>query len=236
VGAALCQGLARLARASSPEDRERAAGLILDGWRELRPLCEAADPACGPHVAEALGAAARAYEVAGRTAKAIGLAKLVVDRPTLPGGAAVAPVLALELGDRYFALGIFEIAADWYARHARLAGIHVVAPAADRALGLYAAFANVDAATKLADELSENDLYSAAQRARWVVSAAVIVRAVHGPGEAATWLQKHRPLLDQAGATSRAEDASRPLPEAASSIVCAAPLSCAVKRLVAETW
>ncbi len=236
VGASLCLGLGWLARASSRADQEQAATLIVEGWREMRPLCVAHDTACGPHVAEAVAAAARAYQAAGRTAKALATARIAADGTTLPGAAAIAPTVALEIGDRYFALGMFELAADWYARHAGLGGIHLVGPAVDRALAIYAAFARMDAATKLADEMARDPLYSAAQRARWVVSAAAIVRTVEGSREAATWLRPHRPLLEAAGAGNAADDPSMPRQEAESSSAGAAPLWDAVKRLAGEGW
>jgi hypothetical protein len=169
VGASLCKGLARLATASSPGDHEQGAVLVLEGWRELKPLCEAKDPACGPHVLPAMAAASRAFQAAGRVAKSIAVAKMVLD-PRVPGGTVLAPELALELGDRYFDLGVLDEAARWYEQHARAAR----AP-----------------------------------------SPAVVERT-----------RKLRAVLEAA--------AAGPPPAPGASVVCAAPLSCAVKRLAGD--
>jgi tetratricopeptide (TPR) repeat protein len=171
VGASLCNGLARLATASSPGEKEQGAMLVAEGWRELRPLCEARDPACGPHVLQGMAAASRAFKAAGRTAKSIAVAKILLD-PRYPGAAPLAPELTLELGDRFFELGIFDEAANWYAQHTRLSRA-ASSPAAERA-----------------------------RRLRAVLEA----------------------------------EAVGPPPGPASPVVCAALLSCAVRRLAAEAW
>jgi hypothetical protein len=171
VGAAICKGLARLATASSPGENEQGALLVVEGWREMAPLCEARAPACAPHVLEALAAASRAFKAAGQTAKSIAVAKNLID-PRVPGGAAFAPELTLEIGDRYFELGVFDEAANWYVQHTRHSRM-ASGPAAERA-----------------------------RRLRAVLEAG----------------------------------AAGPPPGPGGDVVCAAPLSCAVKRLAGEAW
>jgi tetratricopeptide (TPR) repeat protein len=129
-GAFLCKGLARLATASSPGENEQGAMLILDGWREMAPLCEAKDPACEPYVLQGMAAASRAFKAAGRTAKSIAVAKMLLD-PRVPGAAQLMPELALEVGDRYFELGVFDEAVNWYVQYTRLSRTPS-APAAER--------------------------------------------------------------------------------------------------------
>jgi hypothetical protein len=65
-----------------------------------------------------MAAAARAFQAAGLIAKSIAAAKIVLD-PRYGLAAAVDPVLSVEIGDRYYLLGIFDQAADWYERAAR---------------------------------------------------------------------------------------------------------------------
>jgi tetratricopeptide (TPR) repeat protein len=171
VGAFLCKGLARLAAASSPGENEQGAMLVLDGWREMEPLCEAKDPACGPHVLQGMAAASRAFKAAGLTAKSIAVAKILMN-PRVPGAAQLMPELALEIGDWYFEVGVFDEAVNWYVQYTRLSRT-ASAPAAERA-----------------------------RRLRAVLEAA----------------------------------ASEPPPGPGSPVVCAAPLSCALKRLAGEAW
>src|SRR5262249_40737197 len=154
----LCKGLTELAQASSRADHDRAAKLILDGWSELRPLCQARDPACGPHVVAAVAAASRAFDAAGHIAKSIATARILLSLPDLPGVSAVAPALAIEVADRYFSIGMFDIAAQYYTQHVQEKGVNA-APAADRALALRIALTDLDAATRLADELATDTQY-----------------------------------------------------------------------------
>jgi hypothetical protein len=118
-----------------------------------------------------MAAASRAFKAAGRTAKSIAVAKIVMD-PRVSVAASLAPELSLEVGDRYFELGVFEEAANWYAQHARLA------------------------------------------------------RRASGP--AAERVRRLRAVLDA--------EAAGPPRGPGSPVVCAAPLSCAVKRLAGEAW
>jgi hypothetical protein len=121
ASAAYCAGLTRLAVAASRADREEAASAVIDGWRALEPLCESHDPACPPHVAEGLAAASRGFEAAGKIAKAIASAKLVLEPRHAFPVATLDPMLSLEIGDRYYLLGVFDQAADWYERAGRQA-------------------------------------------------------------------------------------------------------------------
>jgi tetratricopeptide (TPR) repeat protein len=238
TGATLCQGLARLGSASSRsrDDQDQAAKLIMDGWREMAPLCDAGDPACGPLVVQAMAVASRAFQGAGRVAKAIAAAKLVIEHAAWPGGSVLVPEVTLEIADRYFALGVFAMAADWYARYLQLAGTGVD-PVAERALQLRVALEDVDAAKSLANLLAADARYAASQRSRWLLLTGALVRALGGAEAAEGWLQTHHALLAQAGATQQVQDVSTPLPRAPGpSSGCAAPLSCAVRRLVGETW
>jgi tetratricopeptide (TPR) repeat protein len=206
AAAQLCQGLERLAGASSRAEKGAAAKLIIAGWTAMRPSCDAGDTACGRTVVLALAAASRSFQDAGQTAKSIAAAKMVLDPRNLPGAAEIAPRMALEIGDAYFSLGVFEPAADYYALHAKRAGANPgpeTVAAADRALRLYVALGNAGSATSLAADLARNTHHAAAQRAIWLTLA-----------EAAK---------------------PRPVPKAPA-VVCAAPLTCAVRRLAGETW
>lgn len=234
-GAALCKGLAELAKAASRDDHEKGARLVIDGWQEMLPLCEARDPACGPHVAQAMAAASRGFQATGRPTRAIAAAKMLLGRPDLPGVAVVAPALHLEIGDRYFSVAMFDKAAEHYTLHARLGGASAGA-AVDRAMALHAALVNVDAATRLAGELAVNNKHSEAARAGWLLLAAGVVRAVRGAGSAVEWIQPHRALVAAAGPKGALEELSVPGPESAAppGEACAAPLACAVRRLAGD--
>lgn len=233
--ATLCKGLSALAQASSRDDHEKAARLVIDGWQDVRPLCEAQDAVCGPQVAEALAACSRGYRAAGKPAKAIAAGKILLSQPGLPGASAAAPGITVEVADHHFALGMFSQAADHYAQHFRLKGASAGA-AADRALVLYVSLMNVDAAKKLAGELAVDKKYSDAQRAAWLLLAAGLARAVQGPDAARSWLEPHRALLAAAGRGGARGEIAKPLPEkaAAPEGACAAPLACAVRRLAGE--
>lgn len=119
VSAVYCAGLTRLGVAASRANHEAAAAAVVDGWRALESLCESRDPACPPHIAEGLAAASRAFEAAGKIAKAIAAAKLVLEPRHAFPVAALDPVISLEIGDRYYLLGVFDQAADWYDRAGR---------------------------------------------------------------------------------------------------------------------
>ena len=231
----LCRGLADLAQASTREDHEKAARLVAGGWNEAKPLCEARDAACGPHVAEAMAAASRAFRTAGHPTKSVAVAKLLLQRPDFPGVAAVAPALAVEMGDRYFEIGVFDQAAEQYAQHVRQKGA-AAGPAADRAMRLFTALTNVDQATRLAGELAVDKKHPEARRAGWALLAARALRAVRGPEAAGSWLAQHRALLVAAGQEGAIAEISSPAPEktAAPAGACASLLACAVRRLSGE--
>lgn len=233
-GASLCKGLAGLARASTRDEHNDAAMLVIDGWRDLEPLCDAGDPACGPHVAQALAAAARGFQAAGRPSRSISAMKYLLAKPDIPGAAALMPAVTLEIADRHFSIGVFDRAAEHYAQHVRLKGTTSVA-AAERAMTLFVALMNVDAATKLAAELAVDKKYPDARRADWLLLAAGLMRAVQGPDAAVSWLAPHKALLASAGRTAALAELRAPLPAAANPAeACAAPLACAVRRLAGE--
>jgi hypothetical protein len=235
ASAVYCNGLDRLGRASSRADHEQAAGTILEGWRALAPLCEAHDPACPPHVAFGVAAASRAFQAAGRPAKSIAGAKLVVDRARFPGAAALEPVISLELADRFYALGIFEEAAGWYERAARLLPAAPTAAAA-RALQIRVALGDEAAATRLAGALAGDGRFPLLERARWVVAVAHVVRAARGPAEAATWIARYQALLHQEALDADAREATAPLPAPDPKATGCTPLACAVGRLARQRW
>ena len=120
---ALCRALDDLIVAARPAEREAAVLALVQAWTRLQPLCENGDTACGPFVAPALAAASRAYKTAGRSVKSILTARLLLQYASiLPESEAVAREMMLELGDRYFWLGQFDEAADFYERYATAAG------------------------------------------------------------------------------------------------------------------
>lgn len=234
AGASLCKGLAAIARATTRDDLSQGAQLVIAGWNEMQPLCDARDPACGPHVAQALAAASRAFHSAGQVAKSIAAAKLVLGRSDLPGASALAPDLYLEIGDRYFAIGVFDQAAGFYARHVESGG--AAAAVVDRVLAIQAALGDADSAARLAAKLSGNTKYSDDQRARWLLAAATATRAVRGPEAASTWLRPYEPLLQAAGVSGALSPPKSAPAAPGAPAPCASPLACAVRRLAGEAW
>jgi tetratricopeptide (TPR) repeat protein len=123
TSAAMCRGVAALAKASTPAEKEAGANDVIAAWSTLEPLCEQKDPACGPYVATSLAAASRAFFEARRSAKAIATARIVIARvEELPKAAGVAQELELEVADRYFEFCVFDTAAELYERAARARG------------------------------------------------------------------------------------------------------------------
>lgn len=233
-GAALCTGLTDLAKATTRDDQERGAKRILDGWAELQPLCEKRDPVCGPHVAEAIAAASRAFHSAGRLSKSVAVGLVLFGHGDLPGATALLPTVALEIGDRYLSLAVVDTASDFYGRHLQLKG-KIEGPVALRALALNIALGRVDGASKLAVPLSADASTPVADRASAVLATAALIRATQGPKEAVTWLAPHKDLLAQAGMTGAVKELAKPLPAPAAGPECASLLVCAVRRLAGES-
>jgi tetratricopeptide (TPR) repeat protein len=120
---ALCRALDDLIAAAQPAEREAAVSALVQAWAKLQPLCESGDAACGSFVAPALAAAARAYKTAGRSVKSILTARMLLQyAPNLPESEALVREMLLELGDRYFWLGQFDEAANFYERYATSTG------------------------------------------------------------------------------------------------------------------
>ncbi len=232
-GAALCTGLSELAKSTKRDDQERGARLILDGWVDLQPLCNNQDPVCGPHVAEALAAASRAFQAAGRISKAVAIGSMILGRPNLPGATALLPTIALEQGDRYLSLGIADMASDFYGRHLQLAG-KIKGPVALRSLALTLGLGNVEAAKKLAVALAQDTAAPVADRAAALLATAALVRTAEGPEAAVTWLSPHKALVEQAGKTAALKDLEKPLADRPSGSECASLLACAARRLAGE--
>ncbi|MBL8743923.1 MAG: hypothetical protein JNK04_22600, partial [Myxococcales bacterium] len=124
----LCLGLDALARANTSKQLEDAANRVIAGFNDVKPLCAQRDPACGDFVASGVYAAARGYRRAGLMAKAIAVSRMVTMNGDLPGGKPFVALSILELGDQYFAIGVFDTAADYYERYAKERG-----PGADKA-------------------------------------------------------------------------------------------------------
>lgn len=233
-GASLCRGLADLAKATTRDEHERGAMLVLDGWKDVQPLCEKHDPACGPHVAQALAAASRSLHTAGRLAKSIAAGLLVLRYTDLPGATGLLPTVALELADRYLSVGLADTAADQYARHLQLEG-KTRGPVAQRTLALRLALGNAEAATKLAEGLAGDTASPAADRASALLATAALVRMTKGSEAAVSWLGHHKDVVEQAGMAAAMKDLAKPVSERAASPECAAPLVCAVRRLAGES-
>lgn len=118
----LCSAMDRLGAATGPQ-RSASAAEVLRAAVALQEACGAKRPACGKHVAEAHVAAARAFAEAGALAKAIAALRMsAAPRHPIPGAEDVATAALCELGDMYFALGVFDQAADWYEKHIEASG------------------------------------------------------------------------------------------------------------------
>ncbi|MBI4952519.1 MAG: hypothetical protein HY908_10840, partial [Myxococcales bacterium] len=146
---AACRSLEELGRATTPPARDEAARHAVDAYRDLRPDCASGAAVCGPHVARALLAAARAFVAAGEPAKGIATAKMLLD-PSARGlaTAGLAPEAELFVADAYHALGIYDEAGQWYGRHAKEAPqAATAAPAGARALAIRLALGQGDAAS-----------------------------------------------------------------------------------------
>jgi tetratricopeptide (TPR) repeat protein len=118
----ICAGLDGLARASTPKQFDDAATMVVSGFAEMKLVCEQRDAACGDHVAASLYAAAVGYRRARLIAKSITVLRMLLGNPGLPGAKALTPSALLEIGDQYFALGVFDTAADFYERYVRERG------------------------------------------------------------------------------------------------------------------
>lgn len=231
ANAKLCAGLSDLAKAKTPDEHAAAGRAIIDGWNDVRPLCDAKDPACGAHVAPALAAASRAFQTGGQYSKAIAVGAMVLGRPDLPGAAAILPVIALENGDRYFALGIYDTAADYYERSLSFTGSRK-GPVARRALALRIALGGTDAAQKLASGIAVDTGSPALPRAAAVLATAALVRVTRGQEQAASWMAPYASLIKEAGISEAGPSTGSKEAEAPAG--CASLLACAVRRLAGE--
>jgi hypothetical protein len=157
---------------------------------------------------------------------------LILANRRFPGAGALEPVVSVELGDRYYTLGVFDQAASWYERATKL--VTDATGPATRALQIRVALGDADAAMRLADDLVRNPHHPLATKALWIVMVAHVVRATRGPREAAAWITAHQALLSQQPLDADARDAALPLP--ASDPSACDPLACAVRRLAREPW
>jgi hypothetical protein len=233
ASASYCTGLDRLGASSSRADQEQAAGLVVDGWRTLTPLCQVQDPACPPHISAGLAAASRAFLSAGRPAKSIAAGLLILGNTRFPGAGALEPVVSLELGDRYYTLGVFDQAASWYERAAKLA--QADPSPATRALQIRVALGDADAAMRLANELVRNAHHPLATRALWVVTVVHAVRAARGPRDAATWISTHQALFQQP-LDADVREVALPLPTSDPTATGCDVLTCTVGHLARASW
>jgi len=115
---------------------------ILNSFNSLKPLCEQRDPACGDHVAAALASASRGFRATGLMAKSISAGKLLLANSDLPNAAPHKQAITLEIADQYFAIGVFDAAADYYERYAKERGT-ASAQASERAAFVRRAFKNL---------------------------------------------------------------------------------------------
>jgi tetratricopeptide (TPR) repeat protein len=232
--AELCRGVAMLASAATPDDKRAAALVIMAGWSELQQPCSTHERQCGPFVASALAAAARAFRSTGVIAKAIAVGRLLIGRPDLPGNDSIIPAMTLEIADAYFALAVFDMAASHYALHAKTTGA-ARAEIIERALALYVALGQAEDAATLAEQAAPRKQHPAAQRARWLLAAAATLRSAHGGQRAMEWMGAHRALVDEGGLGNHVAAAVAPLDGRRPS--CGSFLGCTVRRLAAaEGW
>lgn len=179
----LCKGLQEIAVANTKEALNAAALKTLDGYHDVKPQCSAKDPVCGAHVAPALLEAARAFQRAGLTAKSIAIRRILVARtPALPEDEPIVALALLELGDRYFSLGVFDQATGFYARYLEQA---VADPTkllvAERLMNIETALGDPKRVAAVAAKLARDTGYPAERRAAWQELAATIGRAAASP-------------------------------------------------------
>ncbi len=231
-GARLCEAVAGFAKASTKPDFRNVAQAVLDGWTELRPLCESKKAECGTFVAPALLVGARAFQKAGAMSKAIALVRLVLDpRYTLPGLEGVRPDALLELGDRYFELGVYGVSAEYY----REAIERVAKPDAalvERTLAFDIALGNGAAGQKLVDRVANLSELAPSDRARWIVAETALLRVTSSDNVARDWSSGYRAILDQGGMSPRIDEL---FSEGHAKRVCAPTVFCAARRIVADT-
>lgn len=230
--AKICAGLTDLAKATTRDDKLRAAKQIVEGWNDIRPLCDKRDPACGLHVAPALAAAARGFQAGGLLAKAIAANLILLGHADLPGATGLFPAAALENADRYFAIGVYDTAADFYERNLQLTQ-QKSGPVARRALALRIGLGNAAAAQKLAAGYAADSKVPATDRAAAVLAVGGLLRISQGPDAAKAWASPYTALLQDAGKADEGRALAAPTPEGATP-GCASLLGCAIRRLSGE--
>jgi len=115
VNADLCAGLDALLAAKTDLDEKRAADRIIEGYQTLHPLCQARDPACGPHVAAALVAAMHSYVQVGLAAKGIATGGMLLLRlASLPNSGRWTSEAHFAIADAFYSLAVFHMAAQHY--------------------------------------------------------------------------------------------------------------------------
>jgi len=206
--ARLCQGRVALGQARTAAEQQAAAGQILAGWRDLRAACETGEPVCGGHVAAAMLEASQAFRAAGQMAKAIGVGKLLLmARYQAFKVASVQVQATLQVGDYYYALGVYDLAARHYELHGRAAaGAPTASAARERALAIRVAFAQTEPAKLLAKLLATDRRLPEARRAGAVLVVGKLLRSSQRPAAAAAWLEPHRALLEAAGRGAEATE------------------------------
>jgi len=144
----LCRGRASLSQARTGAERKAAVTDIIAGWQALRPACEAGEPVCGGHVPAALLDAMQAQD--GQPARAITLGRILgSSRYKAFRQAGLEGQVALLIADRYYELGIYDLAANHYERHVKLAPKEATADAArERASAIRMALGNTAARVK----------------------------------------------------------------------------------------
>lgn len=179
----LCKGLQEISVAKTKDALSAGALTTLDGYQDVKAQCAAKDPACGPHVAAALLEAARTFQRAGLTAKGIAVRRiLIAGNPPLPDDEAIVVMALLELGDRYFALGVFDQAAGFYARYLEQAQAD---PnnllIAERMMNIEIAIGDPKRVAGLVRKFSKDSQYPAERRAAWQEIGVTIDRAATSP-------------------------------------------------------
>ncbi|MFO0555402.1 MAG: hypothetical protein U0271_43900 [Polyangiaceae bacterium] len=235
--AAFCTGLADLAQAKDVAARVRAATAIASAFSTLRGACSSKSKACGAFAGDGLAAAGRAFLAGGQTAKGIAVFKMAL-APELPGGNQRMPHIALEIADAYYALGVLDVAADFYERAATEAPKDASSGLAlARATAVRVTLGQEVQAVRAVARLADNDEVPAARRAAWLLTVAALERASQGVEGAKAILAGREALLASAG---READAAAVLDPARTETAplggCEATLDCAISRLANERF